>query len=413
MARPRTLLLAGVAIAALATTAAILAKLLQTARPSLPAGVTREEYNQYADQCKVRNAAVPDRIDVLVTVGDAAFVDGRLATALACYEEIPSDSALYGAAVRLEQAKVLIQLNRAREAEQQLHEFLRLIDQGHTHRIEQAAQALDLLRFLLEVELRFEERQKILQVIHRLHANSSFDTLAYCFPSVLRWNGEQAVLWLENFWKEDPNDPWLRVALGRYRAGQGRLEEAQAILEECCRELPESRWAHAALVACYYEQGDWESVARTLEQLPPLKPSEPWLLLRMRGHYHNHVGEYAEAMTCFQHALRADPPNAESLLGLATAHAGLGQQDEQREALRKAGIIARIQNRTGWVQTREDSIEPVLEIVSLCEEIDLGQQALMMARLALKMEPDNGDVRQIVERLESANALQTATVAPN
>lgn len=131
----------------------------------------------------------------------------------------------------------------------------------------------------------------------------------------------------------------------------------------------------------------------------------------MRGHFHNHAGEYDEAAKCFELAIQEDPANAESLRGVAMAYAGLGQPEERREALRKAGVVARIQNRLGWIQAKEGDLEPMHEIIDLCEEIELREQALIMAKLALKLEPENQDVRSIVERLAAANPEKSENLA--
>jgi tetratricopeptide (TPR) repeat protein len=239
----------------------------------------------------------------------------------------------------------------------------------------------------------------ILRVTHEIGAASTFETLAYCFPTALRWNGPQTAQWLEGFWKEDPTDFTLRVALGRYRTGAGRLEEAQGVLETCCRERPESLPAQAALLACYYEQNDWERIERTMRQLPPRAATEPWLLVRMRGQYHNHRGEFAEAIKCFQQMLAADPVNAESWKGLARAYEALQREQERHDALRRMQLSARLQSRLGAVLSKEDDVAPLLEAIELCKEAKLWSQARLVANAARRIDPDHVDVKKALENL--------------
>jgi tetratricopeptide (TPR) repeat protein len=368
----------------------------------LPPGLSQDQYLEAARAWQAKHGREPEQVDVLVWLADSFAVEGKLNAAIACYEAIPSEHPSYGPGARLEQAKALIRLNRAPEAEANLTAFMDVMSEDRPVSWRQLVEALDLLRFLLEVQLRFEETRKVLRVIHSIDAARTFETMAYCFPSVLRWNGEQSVRWLEGFVEENPDDFKLRVALGRYRTGEGKLAEAEKILQECCRQRPENLYAWAALLACYYEQDDWARIRQAMATLPPIKNSDPWLLSRLRGHLHNHEAQFQEAVECFQQALAADPANAESYLGLAQAYAGLKRDGDRATALRKAHVIARLQNRTGWASVKEGDVEPLLEMVGLCEEIDLGDQALLVAKLVLKIDPDNVEAKKVAHRLQSA-----------
>ncbi len=386
---------------------------LRTQMPvaSLPAGISQDQYLTVATAWQARHGREPEHEDVLVQLGDSYAVEGKLDAAIACYEAIPTEHPSYGPGARLEQAKALVGLNRAPEAEANLKAFMDLLNQGRPVSQQQLVEALDLLRFLLGVQLRFEERQKVLLAIHTMDAGETFETMAYCFCSVLRWNGPKAVRWLEDFLEQNPDDLRLRVALGRYRTGEGKLAQAEEILQACCQQQSENLYAQAALLACYYEQDDWARIKQTMETLPPIKKSEPWLLSRLRGHLHNHEARYQEAMACFQHALAVDPANGESYLGLAQAYGGLDRDEDRAEALRKAHVVARLQNRLAWAATQETAVEPLLEIVALCEEIALVDQALLVAKLALKIEPSHTEASELVQRLQSAR--DEARTPPN
>jgi tetratricopeptide (TPR) repeat protein len=371
----------------------------EVAAIDLPAAISQEEYDRAARAWHVKHGSDPEPDDVFASLGDALALDGKLEQAIACYQKIPTDHPTYGLGARLEQGKALIVLARAREAEENLRAFLGHIEEDSTVRKEKVAEALDLLRFLMEVQLRFEERAEILRAIHLLGAGGVFETLAYAFPSTLRWNGPQATQWLEKFWKEDPHDFRLRVALGRYRTGEGRLEEAQNVLEQCCQERPKDLFAQAALIACYYEQNQWEQIEDAFARLPPRSPADPWLLLRMRGHYHNHRHEFAVAIQCFEQALASDAANAESFAGMAKAYEGLGREADRGEALRKVQAMARLQSRLALALSRENDAAPLLEIAQISQEIALWRQARLAATMALKLDPKNVDAQKLLAAL--------------
>lgn len=367
--------------------------------PDLPVGVSLELYQSVRNELGDGLGQPPAEVKVMITLARRLTEEEQLEAAVGCWEQIPSDDAEYGAEARFRQGLQLVALHRAPDAERNLQEFIGMAQAGRSIPAEQIAEALDMLRFLFGVELRFEERQGILRAIHLLEAADTNDTITYCFPSVLRWNGEQAVTWLEEFLKQDPNDFALRVALGRYRTGQGQLDQAEAILRQCCQERPDDLTAQAALLACLYERADWEQMDELVQDLPPADASDPWLLLRLRGHVHNHFGRFQEAFEAFQMALAADPANGESNLGLGKALAGLQRHEESDAALQKTSVIARIQNRLGWIQVRPADVSALWEVAELCEQIDLNIRATVIARHILKLDPTHQGAGELLERL--------------
>ncbi len=401
MPSPRKTLLLGLMTAGLLITAVVVVPRFWSEELDLPVGVTRAQYDQVARSWQLKHSQVPDRLDVLVTLGDKLVIDDTtLEAAVACYDTIPMDH-VHGPGARLEAAKALMRLNRGRDAERNLREFIDCVGEESLITHQQFVEALDMLRFLLEVQLRFEERKDVLRVVHLIGEAGPFETMAYCFPTLLRWNGPQSVQWLETLWEEDPGDLSLRIALGRYRIGEGRLDEAEEILLPCVAEAPHNLHGQAALVACYYEQDDWAKMTQAIEALPARGSSDPWLLLRLRGHLHNHEGRFMEASQCFEQVLEADPANGESYLGLARTYRGLDRPDARQAALRKSQVLARIQNRLGKVLSQEPDAETLLEIVDLCVDVDLIDEGLLVTQLALKVEPGNATASARVAQLES------------
>ena len=369
------------------------------ANADLPESVSAELYQSVFDELAAKGKQPPAAADIMAALAQRLTATDQLDSAVACWARVPSDDPRFGAEARRQQGLLLISLHHATEAEKNLREFIALAQSGRSLPSEQVAEALDMLRFLLGVELRFEERHGILRAIHVLEAADTNDAITYCFPSVLRWNGEQAVHWLEEFLEQDPDDMVLRIALGRYRIGEGRLDEGEQILRACCDERPGVLSAQAALLACLYERADWDQMDAKLRELPAVESNEPWLLLRLRGHVHNHFGRFQEAAKAFTLAIEADPSNGESYLGLGKALAGLQRQEESETALRKANVIARIQNRLGWIQVRPEDVAALWEVAELCEEIDLGSRATVIARHILKLAPQHEEAQELLTRL--------------
>lgn len=367
--------------------------------PALPQGVSRELYEAVRNDLGHSDDQPPTESAILFALAERLRADREFGAAVACLERVPSDDPERGTEARLQQGLLLVTLHHAAEAERNFQELIALAQAGRKVPSDQVAEALDMLRFLLGVELRFEERHGILRATHLLNVADTNDAITYCFPSVLRWNGEQAVRWLEEFLAQDPEDFTLRVALGRYRTGQGNLDEAEDILRRCCIERPDDLCAQAALLACHYERADWEQMEDILANLPPAKPDEPWLLLRLRGHVHNHFGRFQNAADVFTMAITADPANGESHLGLGKALAGLHRVDESKQEFAKANVIGRIQNRLGWIQVRDEDVTALMEVAELCEEIDLDVRAGLIARRILELSPHHEGAKGLLSRL--------------
>jgi tetratricopeptide (TPR) repeat protein len=363
---------------------------------SLPAGVSPDDYDAAAQLFSGHYGHNPDRIDVLSLLAEQAVQDAP-ETAVACFEEIPDAHPLYGHSARLQQGQVLYRLGRAADAENHLRRFLELERLQPIMTRREFVVATEHLRYLLGIQLRNEEQHELVRSIYQLEEASAHSTIVYCFPSLMIWNGSTSIQQLEKFLEIDPQNMHLRIALGRYRTSHGRLDEAIGVLEQCCDEEPGNLAARAALLQVLRERGDDERFDAMLQQLPVETDQEPWLLIRLRGHDHNDYGRHADAMRCFERMLHIDPTNAESWLGLARAcqDAGAGDSDQHRQALHTAHVLARMQNRIGWIQEDPHDIQPLIEIAELCREIEFNQHALAVAQLARRVDPDNDALKTI------------------
>lgn len=353
--------------------------------PELPVGVSQTEYRLAARESKLEIGRNPGHFDILFRLSERAMQNARWETAVSCLEGIPASHTQDHHEVDLLLGVCLVRLNRAGKAEKHLRLFLRRERSRPQNRRDLYVQALRQLDYLLVAQLRFEERQVVLKEILEQEESDSAACLEYCFPGLLQWNHPYAVSVVEKFLAQEPNNFRLRVALGRYRIGQYRLEEARTILETCCRERPEDLFARAALLNCLYQQCDRETFAEACKNLPPAGENEPWLLMRIRGRYHIQHKRYREAVTCFRRAANAEPTNPETYLGLTRAYAGLNRPEEQQQAAKKASILARIKSRMSRAQKKPDDQKPFVEIARLCKEIQFDERAGMIGDLSSKL----------------------------
>lgn len=346
--------------------------------------------------------AEPDEHDVIMFLAQKAVLDERWDRSEELFALIPTSHKSYGRSARHQQGQVLLRLNRSVEAEEQLREFIRLEQTSPTSKPEHLVDAIQRLRSLLEMQLRFEERRQLIAPLALHSQGDASDVVFYCFPNLLRWNGSSAISQLEAYHKVDPNHLNLRIALGRYRAARGRFDEAEEILDDCLAEAPNHIFVVAAHIELLKELADWDSIQEAIGKLGPASKDDPWHLLRLRGHAANRKNDFEVAIHCFQLALQSDPANSESYSGLARSYYGLNCLPEQKNAAHRAQVLTRIQNRLGWTQSSPDDVSPLLEIVDLCLEIELHEQAYVIARLANRLAPNNAEV---VKRVERTTAL--------
>jgi len=178
---------------------------------------------------------------------------------------------------------------------------------------------------------------------------------------------------LTEFLDQDPQDPNLRLAEGRYLTAEGRLDEALTMLERLANERPGDEPCAAALLECLYEQNDWEALAPIARSLPEDRPDEPWLLTRMRGEFDLHEESWESAVRHFERVRDADPANPWCHVGLARAYGALRRPEDRAEEQQRSLILSRI--RVSLVTVKEDDWKASLELASRCEEAGLADAA--------------------------------------
>ncbi|MFO1045013.1 MAG: tetratricopeptide repeat protein, partial [Planctomycetaceae bacterium] len=367
------------------------------------------EYSRGREAFEARYAQTADTADVLSWLGESYLSRDQLQKAIACFKVISTTHPKYGRMSRYLQGQSLLKLNRAPEAELQLTEFIE---------IESAAPQLDpkilidarqRLRHILEVELRSEELHRLLKDVVARGEDESHEAIVFCFPSLLRWNGPDAVKWLEQFHAADPSDPQLNVALGRYRTGHGLLEDASRILREAVRTRPNDKAAIAALIEVL-RQADDPSVSELIVQLPQQTGDDPWLLLQERGTFAIQQRQPEVAIKAFRQLLEQNPTSAEAWNGLGQAYRPLGDDTKRKKAQSMATALGRIQNHLGKAIQEPDNFETFLKIAEICLEVELVSEGMLMTRCAQRIAPTD---KRVLTSFQKFQALINSKSTPS
>ncbi len=363
---------------------------------TMPVGVPTDDYKAAKKAFEKAHKYTADRNDILQTLAERAIADKRLETAANCFAMIPSTHPTYGRMARYGQAVTLEALHRAVDAEQQLRELISLESVSRKIKPEYLVYARQRLRHILETELRFEERHQLLRGVIERGEEQSYEPIVACFPSLTKWNCTDAILWIEHFHANNPEDPSLNVALGRFRTAQGRLTEAKEILESVLQRDPANLPALAALLACLRESDNPEELTRIFQSLPAQTAEDPWQLLLQRGALSLQNDNPAAAATAYEQLLKKDRTCIEAWQGLAQATRLLDDSRKDR-ALKMSGALGRIQSHLGKAIQEPTDASSFLAVAHECAEVSLNREGAIMTRCAQRLLPRDPEVLSAVK----------------
>ncbi|MDB5345593.1 MAG: hypothetical protein JWP89_3970 [Schlesneria sp.] len=376
---------------------ALVAGFVFTQARSDPDGVSQKDLERAKESFKLKYGRDANRVDALSWLAESYLSRGRAVDAIQCFSKIPTTHPVYGHMARYQQARALLGLHRAVEAEAEFRDLIGVEDQHPEIQAKYLIDARQRLRHILEVELRFEERQQLLRGTISRGEGDFFEVVAYCFPSHLRWNGPEAMQWIDEFHGADADNHWIKTALGRYRTGQGQLAEARKLLEEVVHDRPTDRWAIAALIACLREMDDQDELSRRFNALPSLAADDPWLLLIQRGQIANEQGRPQDAVAAFELLLKHDSTSSEAWAGLTKSYLELGDLPRRKRALAKSSVLGRLQNNLGKIFRKPEDPDSYLFVLDLCAEIDLIDEGQILSQFVGRLAPDNPKVIAAVE----------------
>jgi len=120
---------------------------------------------------------------------------------------------------------------------------------------------------------------------------------------------------LSRFLESDPSDSLPKLGLARTRVREGKLEEAEGLLNDVLKQYPEIVEAHAQLGKVLISTRP-ESIPAWEKSLPKNAGSHPdiWWI---RGEWCRSELQFGPAVRCFSEVLRLDPDHAAANYGMA------------------------------------------------------------------------------------------------
>lgn len=349
----------------------------------MPTGVSESDYGEADAEFRRHFNRAGDKFDVLMTLAEIATKKKDFGKAISCYQRIPAEHVLYGPSSRYELAKLFAQTDQVQRAEDSFVEFLKLSESGIRLNESQVVHVRRWLSLILSVELRPEERRKVLQALVEDDQADVHDAKQYYFESLLKWQSAFGSGRIRDFLKLDPMNRHLRNAEARYLTGQGHLEEAWKRLTRLHFEDPGDLRTVAFLLECAYEMNDWSAFSTVLSEASEFREDEPWLLTQSRGQWALHQKEWPEAEKYFRHILEIDPPNATCLMGLTRALAGQGKTAESETLMQRSLLIAKL--RVSLAAVSSDNPKAARDIANLSRQLGMEDAATIFDRFAAKM----------------------------
>ena len=164
--------------------------------------------------------------------------------------------------------------------------------------------------------------------------SDSIDVLLLAIAHSRAGRHAEAEVLLHQVLAADPDQPNALFLLGESALAGERAEEAVDFLTRALALRPTHRDGRVALARAQLAAGQPWAVLDTLE---PLAGHTAFATVQtLRGTALNALGEPAEAVVAFTHALATKPDNAETHLNLGNAYAELDQADLAEQHIRRA-----------------------------------------------------------------------------
>lgn len=348
-----------------------------------PADVSQLDYDEADAEFRRNFNRAGDNFDVLVTLAEIATKKKDFGKAIACYQRIPAEHVLYGPSARYEEAKLFAQTDQVQRAEDSFSKYLKLSESWTRLSDSRVVHSRRWLSLIFSVELRPEERRKVLKELVENQQADVHDAKQYFFESLLIWQSAFGSGRIRDFLKLDPKNRHLRNAEARYLTGQGHLEEARKRLDRLHFEDRGDLRTVAFLLECAFEMNDWSAFSTVFSEASEFREDEPWLLTQSRGQWALHRQEWPEAEKHFRYILEIDPPNATCLMGLTRALSEQGKKAESETLMQRSLVIAKLRVSLAAVST--DNSKAARDIAKLSRQIGMEDAATIFDQFAATM----------------------------
>jgi thioredoxin-like negative regulator of GroEL len=343
-------------------------------RSHRPPGITAEEWAAAEITAVNRLRRSPAAAEVCLTLARQAIRDGRVETALVCFDAVPASDPEHGLQAMFERSSLLFDQSRAGLAEVGFRQILEASMTGRAVPGRQRLYALRTLSLLYGVQMRTGQRAAILRQLMDARQGDVHEAKYYFFPSLLVWQNDWGASRVRDWLKNEPNSRPLQNAAARYLIGEGQLDAARGQLEVLHAADPADLETAAFLLECCREQNDASRFKAICSKLPPESADEPLLLTEYRGKWLLDRQEWQQAEACFQRLLKRNPANPAAWQGLAECSDRLGQSERRLMALDRVAVLARL--RVGLAPAVPENPEAIRAVADWCRQLEMPDAAM-------------------------------------
>jgi tetratricopeptide (TPR) repeat protein len=275
----------------------------------------------------------------------------------------------------------------------------------------QAALALDPtlvqahreLVFIDGILLRRHELNEHFQALSRLVPMTFDELFSWCLTRSTVWEPYERAQVLRRFVAADPDDRWSRAALAETLRQIGRTDEAMSLLAVLPESDPDARAVRARIAL---DQGDDRAADAILAE----GPADHSELALLRGQFALAHGDGQAAVRHFRAAYSALPDDRDTVFGLGTALALVGDHAAAAPFLRDAraydtlgALLTRAANRAN----RKDA-GLMRALGAACEAVRRLPEARGWYNLAVQTDPLDEGAQQALYRLRTPAAPSTS-----
>jgi len=191
-------------------------------------------------------------------------------------------------------------------------------------------------------------RQLIADYPQNANAVSLMGTLHFGFKDT-----EEAEKWWYKALELDPNGVGNHMVLATAAAIRGDLDTADRLWRRAQALAPDRPGVYRGHAAVLLKAGKADEAVAALQKELALSPADP-RCLALLGKAHLQRKDYEKAVENYRRALEAGPVDAETRLGLATACARLGRNDEADASMREFEAM-RARQREAQARERQNT----------------------------------------------------------
>jgi tetratricopeptide (TPR) repeat protein len=268
-------------------------------------------------------------------------------------------------------------------------------------------QAHRLLIYIDGILLRRRELNEHFQALARLAPLTFHEVFSWCLTRNTVWEPRGRALVLQKFVAADRDDCWSRAALAETLRQIGRRDEAADMLAVLPESDPDGRVVRARIAL---DQGD----DRRADAILSGGPADHVELAQLRGQFALAHRDAPAAVRHFRAAYAASPDNRDTVFGLGTALALVGDQAAAAPFLRDAksyDTLAALLTRAANPASQTDAAL-LRALGAACESVHRLPEARAWYNLAVQINSLDEDAQKALYRLRIPAAPPGAHAAP-